>query len=375
MTMPSPESGTTSLLPRRLLLISAAIGIATFLVFLPSTENGFVSWDDDVYVTDNPRVQHPSAENLAWFFRHAYFRSYTPLTFASHMLDYAIWKDNPAGHHLQNVIIHSLNSCWMFWLVLMLTSMARSLKSGAGPGTHVLTTGSLDSSSILAATVGTLAFSLHPLRVESVAWVSDRKDLLSAFFLLPAFLAYLVASTRKNRRKQWLWLCISSLLFLPSVLAKTISATAPAVMILLDLLLISPHERKGRMREILLSKIPYVVTGAIAAAAAFTALPDQGLNLLVRDLSSAQKSLLPLYSITFYMGKLAWPVNLAAVYDVPPVSIMLVYSTLAVLVTALVTLLARMRNSIPLLAWLTYIIFISPTVLFLSTGIQPLADR
>jgi Flp pilus assembly protein TadD len=374
--MESTMSENPGSLPKvRLLLVSAAIGIAAFLVFSPALNNGFVSWDDDVYVTDNPRVQHPSLQNFTWFFGHAYFRSYTPLTFASHMLDYALWGDSPRGHHLHNLLLHALNTVWMFWLGLMLILLARSPRPDPGTGLHTPAFSRLDGSALIGGALGALAFGLHPLRAESAAWVSDRKDLLAACFLLPTFMTYLLASVGDSGKKRRGWLSFSAFLFLCSILAKSISATAPLVMILLDLMLLHPGDWRRHTRRLIMNKLPYLLVAGIAAGAAFAAIPEQGLNLLARNLSPAQKALLPLYSITFYLGKLVWPLNLAAVYEIPPIATMAVFSTLALLLTALFAVRARMARKVPLLAWLTYIILISPTILFLSSGIQPLADR
>lgn len=369
--MQTPDQGK-HLTTRTLFLTSAAIGVAVFLLFAGAAKNGFVSWDDDVYVTDNPRVQHPSLENVVWFFRHAYFRSYTPLTFASHMLDVALWGEDPAAHHAHNVVLHALNAVMMFWLALLLIGRVRARNTAAAEEPQGIRA---DIPALVGASIGAIAFGIHPLRVESAAWVSDRKDLLAAFFLLPTIMTYLVASAQKTARSRRLWLAVSSILMLFSMLAKSIASIAPAILLLLDILLLSPGDSRRRFRTILATKIPYIAMAFVVAAAAFAAIPDQGTSRLVHDLSAAQKFLLPLYSITFYLAKLVWPFRLAAVYDVPPVTQMLAYGALALLLTALAVLLYRMKSPSLLLAWLAYILLIGPTIFFLSSGIQPLADR
>lgn len=345
---------------------------ATFLVFLPALQNGFVSWDDDVYVTDNPRVQRPSLDNALWFFGHTYFRSYTPLAFVSHMCDYSLWGGNPFGHHLHTLILHSLNTGWVFLLALVLLAIGRRPGSLRTEDPHLLS--GLDTPMLLGGAAAALAFGIHPLRAESASWISDRKDLLCAFFLLPSVCAYLAATvSAPGKRRRWIF--ISALLYLPALLSKSIATLAPLTLLLCDVLLIYPGETKRYWRRILLHKVPFLLLGAATALAAFSAIPENGINLLARDLSSGQRLLLPPYSVTFYLGKLFWPLSLAPVYDLAGVTTMALYSSITVLVTALVLVLWRLgMKSVPA-AWFSFVLFLSPTVLFLSAGIQPLADR
>jgi len=357
-------------------LAFTAVMATAFLIHSPARENAFVSWDDNMYVTDNPRVQNLTRENVAWFFTHPYFRSYTPLTLVSHAVDYALWGEDPRGHHLHNVLLHTLNTGWIFLLGLLLITRTRYAASGQGQPGSISPLSAPDDSALLGAAMGALLFALHPLRVESVAWVSDRKDLLCGFFLLPSLISYTQYRISPDPWTRRRWYALSLGLFIPALLSKSIATTAPAVMIILDFVLDGSSAWKSRKWAVLTEKIPFLALSGVVSAAAIASLPgDAGEFQLARDMSNAQRYFLPSYSMTFYLGETFWPRNLAAVYDLPASETMAVYTLLMVLLTALFIVVARLFSPMALLTWLSYVFVVSPTVFFLSSGIQPIADR
>lgn len=171
--------------PLKIILAVTALVVIQFSVFMPVLKNEFLKYDDDIYVYKNSNIQSLKAENIAWMFARPYYRSYTPLALLSHAIDYGVWGNNPWGHHLTNLLLHSVNTILVFLLGLLVLRSIRTASvsriSGASgfpvPGGNMLDLGG--------AFAAALVFSLHPMRVESVAWVSDRKgpvagDILSS---------------------------------------------------------------------------------------------------------------------------------------------------------------------------------------------------
>jgi len=144
-------------------------GFVTFLVYLPALDNNFVSWDDDIYLYNNDHIRHLNGEFFSWAFSQFHASNWHPLTWISHAVDYAIWELNPLGHHLTNILLHSFNTLLVTLLTHQLLKNLPVAGTGLIPGPYDLP---------LVALLTGLLFGLHPLHVESVAWISERKDLL-----------------------------------------------------------------------------------------------------------------------------------------------------------------------------------------------------
>src|SRR5580698_5836485 len=158
-------------------IVCIALAIGTFILFLPVVHNDFINLDDGVYIYQNPHVASGlSWENIRWSFEHVYAGYWAPLTWISHMIDCSLFGLHPAGHHLVNVLIHTVNAVLLFILLNYMTGA-----TGPSP----LRSDATWRSAFVAA-----AFAWHPLRVESVAWACERKDVLSGLFWLLALLCY-----------------------------------------------------------------------------------------------------------------------------------------------------------------------------------------
>ncbi|HYQ89137.1 MAG TPA: hypothetical protein VEU09_05860 [Candidatus Binatia bacterium] len=217
--------------------IAAAAGIAAagFLLYLPTLRFGFVSWDDSMYVIQNPWIRGWSSRNLTHIFTQPYFVSYMPLQLVSYVLDFGLWGLRPSGYHLQQIVLHALDSVLAFELVRRLFGRFW-----------------------LAVAAG-LLFALHPAHVESVAWVSARKDVLSAAFLIPAVLCYLSARGQRSLRvKPYL---ASLLFFTLAVLSKVNVVVAPLFLVLIDVTVLEPRRDGRRWAQVVWSKVPYGVIG------------------------------------------------------------------------------------------------------------------
>jgi len=207
-------------------LISVLLFLAVLGVFLPALHNGFVDYDDNVYVTKNAEVQQGLTwHNVGWAFHSMTAANWHPLTWLSHMLDCQIYGPKPWGHHLTSILLHSVNAVLVFWVLVQMTGAVwRSLFVAA-------------------------LFGLHPLHVESVAWVAERKDVLSAFFWLLTmitYVAYVKTRVAPNAKKKAIILyCVALLLFALGLMSKPMVVTLPFVLLLLDYWPLGRLERQG----------------------------------------------------------------------------------------------------------------------------------
>ena len=359
----------------QLILASLVLVALQFLVFSPVLDNEFLKYDDDVYVYDNANIQSLQAVNVAWMFARPYYRSYTPLALLSHAVDYRLWGNNPWGHHLTSLLLHCANTVLVFLLGLMLLHAVRLVPGGKlleGPEAPVAFA---DTASVVGVFVGSLLFSLHPMRVESVAWVSDRKDLLVTLFALPCLMAYLKYDACRGTKRALRWYLGSLFLFTLALLSKSIAIVIPAMLIFLDMLLLHRRNHGSKWTSLVVEKIPFLMLSVAFGIFAIIAARESQLSDIVTRLSTAQKILLPLYSIMFYPMKMLWPVHLTPVYDAPGIPLMVVAAILCIGITVFAIISAKKGRGCWLLAWLCYIVAIVPTITGLSAGIQPWADR
>ena len=358
--------------PMKILLFAIAILAAQFLVFSPALKNEFLKYDDDVYVYENANIQSLKAENIAWMFARPYYRSYTPLALLSHAVDYSLWGNNPGGHHLSNLVLHGVNAILVFLLGIMVLGI-----SGPAAGTEQgpLSLLRVDDSVLWGALVGALIFSLHPMRVESVAWVSDRKDLLLTLLFLLSCMTYMQYDHVRGTRRALRWFLLSLFFYVLALLSKSIAITMPVVLLLLDVLLLHRQSWRANWKALLLEKVPFLVLSVAFGVLAIIAAKGSQLSDIVERLSTMQTVLLPFYSIAFYPVKMLWPADLTPVYDAANVPVMLLAAFFTVGVTIFTIKMASKGKGYWLLAWSTYIILILPTVTGLSAGIQPWADR
>ena len=222
---------------RTKVLIASSVAVVTFMVFLPSLWNGFVNWDDGDYVYKNYFIRSLDAQLLKAAFAEFHYANWHPLTWLSHAFDYALWGLNPLGHHLTNNILHALNTLIVVFLAMQLMEIFK--KTGEERGTKTFLNDRMIM--ITGATAG-LLFGLHPMHVESVAWVSERKDLLCAFFFLLTIIAYTnyvtwlnggISSNFASRFSNKKYLLAIGL-FILSLLSKPMAVTLPLVLLILD---------------------------------------------------------------------------------------------------------------------------------------------
>src|SRR5438132_2663270 len=202
-------------------LLPVLIALVTFLPFLPTLDNQFVNWDDDDNLLDNPHYRGLGWTQLRWMWTTSHLGHYAPLTWMTLGLDYLFWGLKPVGYHLTNLLLHAANAA-VFYLV------ARRILGSALPGPRERGNVGLALSAAFAA----LLFAIHPLRVESVAWATERRDVLLGLFYLLTILAYLRACERGERGRGWYWGAVG--LFACALLSKSMAVSLPAVLLILD---------------------------------------------------------------------------------------------------------------------------------------------
>jgi protein O-mannosyl-transferase len=330
---------------RRDWIICLALAAITIAIYWRATDFPFISYDDRDYVYDNPHVnQGFSTRNIMWAFTTGHAANWHPLTWLSHMLDAQLFGNDAGKYHLVNILLHAANAALLYLVLARLTSTTWP-----------------------SAIVGAL-FALHPLHVESVAWVAERKDVLSTFFMLLAILVY-ERFARTHRRH---WAVAVACLFAGGLLAKPMVITLPALLLLLDYW---PLQRlsKRAIRE----KVPLL---ALAGASAIITLLVQRAGGATRGLEQSGLWLRisnAIVSLVRYLGKTFWPLDLAVFYPLPdhwPLWLVAMCTALVILITASVFF---MRRTMPwlLVGWLWYLIALAPVIGIIQVGDQAMADR
>jgi Flp pilus assembly protein TadD len=282
--------------------IPVLVAVGACLAYLPSLGGEFVTWDDNRNFLDNVAYRGLGLSELRWMWTSTHMGHYVPLTWMSLGLDYVLWGMNPFGYHLQNVALHALNAVLVFFL-------ARRVFALAGVSADV------QSTDVWPSALAALVFAVHPLRVESVAWITERRDMLSLFFYLTSALSYLrfVGTVERPRR----WYAASLALFAISLLSKATSMTLPGALLVLN---VYPLRRiAGRAgyatpsaKVVITELIPFGLLAAVAAGISIFALHPPA------QLTPGQKLAVSAYSLAFYAWKTIWPTALAPLYEMPP---------------------------------------------------------
>ncbi len=366
-------------------LLAGTIAALTFLVYLASLRNGFVLWDDDRYIYENSHIQSLDAAFFKWAFFGYYSGNWHPLTWISHALDYAVWGLNPIGHHLTNTVLHALNT---FLVVLLATRLITAWRERAAAGGSSLF--SDDRNALIAGGAAGLLFGLHPLHVESVAWASERKDLLCALFYLLGMMSYLQYARQWGDetallKRPWPLLtghyCAAAAFFCLALMSKPMAVSFPVVLLILDWYPLSRIRSFGSFRDVCIEKIPFAVL-TLASSAVTLAAQEAG-GALSRSFMTVvtlpQRLALAAKSLIAYLGLMVWPVDLVPLYTYPkviaPLSPEYIIPVLLVAgITAGSIVVARKRKLWPAL-WSTYVITLLPVLGIVQVGVQAMADR
>jgi Flp pilus assembly protein TadD len=343
-------------------LICLLIIFATVVVFHQLPSHDFINLDDDLYVYENPHVHAGlNKDGIAWAFTTFEAYNYHPLTWLSHMLDCQLFGLRPGMHHLTNLIFHLMNTAL---LLMVLRRM----------------TGNLWRSGFVAA-----LFALHPLHVESVAWIAERKDLLSTFFWLLSIWAYARYAERPGLKRYLPVLLFFSL----GLLAKPMVVTLPFVLLLLDFWPLGrmqfqqartdsgPLEQKVSVLRLVWEKVPLFALTAISIVVTFAAQREGGALKSLEAFPLTTRIANALISYVSYIGKMLWPHNLAVYYPYSgSVSVWQAAGAGLALICLTVLLMWTARKR-PYLAvgWLWYLGTLVPVIGLVQVGSQAMADR
>jgi len=339
---------------RQTRLVCAGLALAVAAAYWPLWHCGFVDFDDNDYVVKNNAIQHGlNWGAIAWAFTTTYASNWHPLTWISHILDFQFYGLNPAGHHATSLLLHAANSILLF---LLLKRMTRRMWPSA---------------------MAAALFALHPMHVESVAWISERKDVLSTFFWMLSVWAYVrYAEGGKMENGKWkLCYALALAFFAMGLMCKPMVVTLPFILLLLDYW---PLARwRPAPARVWAEKIPFLV---LAAASGLITVVAQRQGRSVLSLEhvplAARLENLPV-GCARYVGKLFWPDPLAAVYPY-------VFSWPAwevagagVLLAVVTVWVMRRAHAQPFLAvgWLWFLIGLAPVNGLVQVGVQSIADR
>jgi protein O-mannosyl-transferase len=342
----------------------AAVIALTLVAFLPVLDNGFIpNWDDGLNFLDNSHYRGLGPAQLRWMFTTFHAGHYIPLTWLSLGLDYLFWGLHPAGYHLTSLLLHAATALCFYFLALRLLLLALP----PAPTPAALRWG---------AAVAALLFAVHPLRVESVAWATERRDVLSGFFYVLALLCYLKAVERPPAaRPSPRWYGLTLACFAAALLSKSIAVTLPVTLLVLD---VYPLGRLGgpagwSAPGPWLEKLPFFALSAAAATVAFLALLPLGNARSVADMGLAIRAFLSVYGLAFYLFKTVLPLDLSPLY---PLSVTITWWHFGVVAgTALVAVLMRRHWPAFTAVCLVYAITLAPVLGFFHNGPQAVADR
>lgn len=339
--------------PKRSILIAVLLGVLTLALFSPAIGYGFVNYDDDLYVYENQHVlQGLNGSGIEYALTTSDIGTWAPLTWLSYECDTTVQGPRARSYHLTNLLLHAAAGALLFFLLQL---MAQSLW--------------------VSVTVAVL-FLVHPLRVESVVWIAERKDVLCAFFWMLGLIAYWSYAQKPNARR---W-CAVFLCFVAGLMSKMMMVTFPFVLLLLDFWPLHRLDLDGatlwkEVRRLIFEKIPFfggiilaifISGSALHSRGAFSARPAEGLNDLLRVPEN----------YVFYLGKFFWPAQLSVLYPMADVrlEIALLSAALLVVITLVVLWQARQKPWL-LVGWLWFIGALVPVAGFVSFGDFVVADR
>jgi tetratricopeptide (TPR) repeat protein len=354
-------------------VVCLLIALITAGVYWPVAKQGFINFDDPDYVSGNPRVQAGlTLGSVQWAFTSFYASNWHPLTWLSHMLDCQIYGLRPGGHHVTSLLLHVVNSLLLFGLLKRLT-------------------GAFWRSALVAA-----LFALHPLHVESVAWVSERKDVLSAFFFMLTLWAYArYAEVQSPKSKvqslnSGVWYVAALVLFALGLMSKPMLVTLPFVLLLLDYWPLGRFQlstatpplpaaaQRSTLRRLAVEKIPFFALSALSCVLTFLVQRACGAMTPLAKTPFELRVANALVAYARYLGKTFWPAKLAVFYPYSPLSVdswQVMGAALLLLIATVAIVLAARKQPCLLIGWLWFLGTLVPVIGLVQVGKQALADR
>jgi protein O-mannosyl-transferase len=417
--------------------IASLVAVITFIVFSPALQNEFINWDDNEYVYENPFIRSLDARLLKSAFWGVHAANWHPLTWISHAIDYSIWGLNPLGHHLTNNILHALNTVMVVFLVMQLMEalkntevvhmprglshgnlasprprlgqqkakphgQARGLKSCAQSGSvsasrdRILNEGNdrLSQSFLNDRTIGItgaitgLLFGLHPLHVESVAWVAERKDILCALFFVlsvTAYMKYAEGLQREMSQETTVSRLFNARYFLAmgffvlALLSKPMAVTLPAVLLILDWYPFGRINSLKTLVRVCVEKLPFIVLSVISSVVTILAQKAGGAIATTEFLPLSTRVIVAVKALITYLWKIIVPLNLVPFYSYPKnVSLLSLEYFVPLVLVAWITIFCvffAKKQKLWLAVWGYYVITLLPVLGIVQVGRQSMADR
>ena len=354
------ETGFSDTARERLHFLALAAAIAGAVALLYFRPGGFdyVAYDDDLYIYENDRIlQGLSVSNAKWAMTAEVGENWHPMTLISYMIDVELFGPDPGAQHLVNLLMHALNSVLLFFALFYMTS-------GKWAGFLVA-----------------VLFAVHPLHVESVAWISERKDLLSTFFMLLTIVAYVRYVRTSN-----LWTyCGSAFLFLLALMSKPMVVTLPVLLLLLDVWPLNRlsdtddgQTRTRVMFDLIKEKLPLFLMSLICGAITIQYQSGAEINLAYADVTFLERMANAFNSYVVYLIQTVWPFGLAVFYPHPGKDVSFLSGGLSLIVLLALSALAyRNRRLAPWFAvgWLWFLVALLPVIGIMLVGGQAHADR
>ncbi len=363
----------------RLLPIGALLAaLVTFAVFFPATRNDFVDLDDLGYIVANPHIRTFDLQMMADSFTRFFEANWHPLTMISLALDFRLWGMDPYGFHLTNVVIHC---CSVFLACFLFTDLYR--EAGCIRSAAVEDNAHLSRNGAAAAIAAALFFGLHPLRVESVAWVSERKDVLCLFFMISAMWWHirharrqLQASPERSQLSGAYWMV--QLTACLALLSKPSAVSLLPVLLIMDWYPLGRISGRASLVRMVVEKLPLLVM--TAGASLLTVAAQQYAITRAPDVAPLSRLLVACKALLFYLWQSLWPVGLAPFYPHPgnvhatELAAYLPYLLLVVAISAVVAWRAALDRKWAAL-WLYYLAVLLPVLGVIQVGGQWIADR
>lgn len=346
--------------------IAILTGLICFLVYLKALSCGFVNFEDQDYVINNTGIRTLGSEFWKWAFTTVPVNYWVPLLWVSFALDYHFWGLNPLGYHLTNIILHALNAGLIVLIAHEFYKSGRCTDVGKLPESRFLYIGMLMLAGIL--------FGIHPARVESVVWVTERKDVLNGIFTLSSILFYVRYQYAKmelqNAKRSFCWYAVSLFLFICSLLAKPSSLILPGMLCVIDLYPLRRFSTE-RIITLIIEKIPYVAISVSTALVSVVHIHHaEGFNSL-GELPFSIRMIAAGNSVYEYFKLLIYPVNILPYYDLPKV-IPKTYVLSSIVIVFLICLSVVFYKKIPRLSaiFIFFVVTVFPALHFFAGGGQ-----
>ncbi len=364
--------------------LAVSIALVTFLVYLTALQNAYVNWDDEAYVFENPYIRTFNVTFFKWAFLNFYLSNWHPLTWVSHALDYALWGLNPLGHHLTSIILHAANT---FLVALLILKLLEARKAGTTP--NEAPSFLAERPILIAAGVTGLLFGLHPLHVESAAWIAERKDLLCALFFLLSIIVYAKYisgqqskgnGNEETGRKNFLinrHYLIALVLFILALLSKPMAVTLPVVLLILDWYPFTRIRSWKTFWAAGIEKLPFIALSLFSSILTVLAQRDALQSTEFAPVST--RLLVGAKSLIAYLLKMVWPLNLVPYYPYPRNMSLFSFQNLSAVVlvigiTLVCAVMAR-KQKLLLSVWGYYVVTLIPVLGIVQVGHQEMADR